>query len=513
MQRFVTSGARTPVQGTPEKQMPPGRTKRTKRTTVYIPSTQRKKLIEEELEEEEKEEQEKAEQVRGQEDEEKDEEEKEQEEKEKEKERTQRQRRMGVYKPSRSRQKNLDKKDKKEIESFWNEEIQTLRRIQNRIREAEKEELFEKRENVEWKYIPKPSVTRQSIFPKGTNIISAPIEKTALGDYLYMNYLRKTTGNICFIAPDLNDAIEAIQLIYSIQKKKIPFPLYNWQDIRPLIEKTNLYPMYEKTLDWISPNYDVIVEMLQIKENGPQILSTNNNKIFHLINYLLERYRINIDVPNNYQFTFPNQKQLVKCIKDKEKRYIVFILKLTLFTSGHANMIILDKELGIVERYEPLGLGHGLYIENRVNKVLEKNFNALGYEYVGPINLCPLGVQRDVSRMAKDVYHFTGFCQTWSLLYALFRLTMGDEIDAKELSKKMLEYTTDIAKEYMKETYGKDLDTAEENQELEQRKLITEFLYDFIPEILDYGKDEIKKINQAFGTKLALDGRSIVSEQ
>ena len=32
-------------------------------------------------------------------------------------------------------------------------------------------------------------------------------------------------------------------------------------------------------------------------------------------------------------------------------------------------------------------------------------------------------------------------------------------------------------------------------------------------DILDYGKEEVEKINQAFGTTLALDGRSIVSKE
>jgi hypothetical protein len=417
-------------------------------------------------------------------------------------------RRTGVYIPSKSRQKLVvDKEEKEKMDQFWKEEVDTLKRIQSQIQEEEK---LSKRKNIEWKYIQPPSTTRQSLIPKSEqNILVNAIEKTALGDYFYLNYLEKTTQNICFIAPKLDDVIDAIRLIYLIQKQGIEFQT-NWGKMKPLLTKSKLSSLYEKTFPWIAENYDVFVETLEINPKGPQISSNDNERIIFLINYLLERHRTRIDVLNKYNFIFPDMDQLKNCLKQSDKRYIVFFLKFILKAGGHANMIIIDKQKKIVERFEPLGLGHRHYNEGVVNQILTKLFEKIGYEYIGPINLCPLGVQADVDKIAIKKYHYTGFCQTWSFLYALFRLTYGDEIDAKILSEKILEYTKIIAEEYIQEQYGKSLDVKEEDQELESRKLITEFFYDFIPEILDYGKEEIEKINKIFGTTLDIDGRSII---
>jgi hypothetical protein len=416
-------------------------------------------------------------------------------------------RRTGVYIPSKSRQRLVvEPEEQQEIDQFWKEEVGALKRIQSQIKE---EENLSKRKNIQWKYIKPPSATRQTLIPKSQeNVLLTSIEKKAIGDYFYMNYLEKTTQNICFIAPNLDDAIDAIRLVYLIQKEGIEFQT-NWGKMDPFIKNTKLYSLYQKTFSWIAENYDVFVEALEINEKGPKIPSNNNERIIFLINYLLERNRTRIDVINKYKMTFPDIDQLKKCLKQKDKRYIVFFLKFILKAGGHANMIIIDKENKMVERFEPLGLNHRHYNEKIVNEILTNLFQKMGYEYIGPVNLCPLGVQTDVDKMVIKQYHYTGFCQTWSFLYALFRLTYGDEIDPKTLSEKMLEYTKTIAQEYIQEQYGKTLEESE-NQELESRKMITEFFYDFIPEILDYGKEEIEKINKTFGTNLELDGRSII---
>ena len=469
-------------------------TSKSRRIGVYVPSKSRKKEIEEEQDEEQEQEQEHKGFIPT-----------EQGKKES--------RRTGVYIPGYTRRRILELDERKQIQSFWKEQIHALQRIQRQIKEEEKEKDLLKRKNIQWKYIQTPSITRQTIVPSDSNIIKASVEKTSFGDYLYMNYLEKVTDHICFITPDLKDAIDAIQMVYLIQNQNITFPLNDWKDIYPLISETELKSLYVKTYPWIAPNYPVFVSLLKINSKGPRVKINNDEKIFLLITYLLERFGVRLDINQDYKFNFPDTEKMIKCLEDTNIRYIVFFFILILKKSGHANMMILDKYTKQIERFEPHGINHRLYDEKRVDRILYQNFKNLGYEYIGPVNLCPLGVQSNVDRMAIKVYHYTGFCKTWSLLYALFRLTMGDEVDPKTLSEQILEYTKKIAEEYIEETYGKGLDIEEENQDLESRKLITEFLYDFIPEILDYGKEEVEKINQAFGTTLALDGRSIVSKE
>ena len=144
-------------------------TSKSRRIGVYVPSKSRKKEIEEEQDEEQEQEQEhKGFIPTGQ--------------------GKKESRRTGVYIPGYTRRRILELDERKQIQSFWKEQIHALQRIQRQMKEEEKEKDLLKRKNIQWKYIQTPSITRQTIVPSDSNIIKASVEKTSFGDYLYMNY-------------------------------------------------------------------------------------------------------------------------------------------------------------------------------------------------------------------------------------------------------------------------------------------------------------------------------------
>ena len=106
-----------------------------------------------------------------------------------------------------------------------------------------------------------------------------------------------------------------------------------------------------------------------------------------------------------------------------------------------------------------------------------------------------------------DEYQLSGFCKSWSFLYALLRLFHSDEVDRKDISKFMVQLVSDMAKDYFEERYKKKILPIDEKD----YDYVIEFLYDYIPEIIEDGKEDIEKMNKILGTGIVLEGRTIRS--
>jgi hypothetical protein len=103
-------------------------------------------------------------------------------------------------------------------------------------------------------------------------------------------------------------------------------------------------------------------------------------------------------------------------------------------------------------------------------------------------------------------YNFEGFCKTWSFLYALMRLIVGDEMDLQNFNKNLRDLVLHFAKEYFEIEHGKKITP-------QNYDFVIEFLYDYIPRIVAIGKEYIQKMNDRLDTRLVLKGKTIYSER
>jgi hypothetical protein len=373
----------------------------------------------------------------------------------------------------------------------------------------EKEKQFNK-----WKYIQKPSPSRLTVSPpSGKKYIYSDrsIEKIVFGDYLLLRYLMKNTKEACFIYPDLPLSIDAIQLFYDMKENNIPFRstiLQDWKKAYPLVKDIpELRKKYERTFPIVSKNLSAIQNILKFNENGPRLtrdVRVYDKLIYILLEELMNQQRIELDTTSNEKFTIPYEYRLQNCL-ESGKRYIVFFIRLKIKEDSlHANMMILDTKKKTAERFEPQGMEHDFYDSEFVDKKIATYFQKIGYQYIGPSEMCPYGVQTIVESYTMDKYEFSGFCKTWSFLYAFIRLKI-DELDRNTITENMNLLVRELAKEYFDTQYNRRISVKDEKD----YDFVIEFLYDYIPNILQEGKEDIEMINQTLGTHIILEGRTL----
>jgi hypothetical protein len=403
-----------------------------------------------------------------------------------------------------------------EITEFYkNQLLQKEKEVEEDIKNEEKSES--QRKSIEWKFIKKPSASRLTLQPEGGKkylFSDRTIEKIVFGDYLLIKYLMRKTKNACFIYPDLMLAVDAIQFIYQLKEMGVPFTidiLENWDNLSMTIKKyPNLVSKYEKTSQIIKDNFKEIKNALKPNEKGPRLEKSEpqyHRLIYELIERMMNKQRIEFDTSGKFNFTIPYPSRLKKCMQSK-KKYIVFFLRLKNNDSYHANMIIMDTHKKTVERFEPQGSEHEIYDNEIVDNKIRAYFDSLGYKYIDPTMMsCPDGVQDIVESYTMDKYKLSGFCKTWSFLYGLFRLHL-DEMDQMTLVKNMSLLAKETAKSYFEEKHGKTI----LEEDYKNYDFVIEFLYDYIPNILQEGKEYIEMINKILGTNIVLEGRTLHSK-
>jgi hypothetical protein len=442
-------------------------------------------------------------------------------------------RRQGFYIPSRPSKAQMTDD---EITEFYTNQL-----LQKEKDYEKEDEPSPKRKSIEWKFIQKPSASRLTLEPEGGKkylFSDRTIEKIVFGDYLLIKYLMKNTKNACFIYPDLMLAVEAIQFIYQMKEKGIRFTkdiLENWDNLSKIIQKyPSLVETYEKTRPIIKDNLREIKNVLKPNENGPRLERSEpqyHRLIYSLIERMMNKQRIEFDTSGKDDFMIPYEERLETCIQSK-KRYIVFFLRLKISSrevsdlrlkissrevsdlrlkidnSYHANMIIIDTQKKTVERFEPQGSEHEFYDNEVVDNKIRSYFDKMGYKYIDPTMMsCPYGVQDIVESYTMDKYKLSGFCKTWSFLYGLFRLHL-DEMDQKNLVNHMSLLAKETAKSYFEERHQKTI----LEEDYKNYDFVIEFLYDYIPNILEDGKEDIEMINRILGTNIVLEGRTLHSK-
>jgi len=119
-------------------------------------------------------------------------------------------------------------------------------------------------------------------------------------------------------------------------------------------------------------------------------------------------------------------KNIDEIITTCQKRYLVFFLAIVNISGniGHSNLIIIDKYLKTLERFEPNGqvsFYNQDFIDSFIyNKIISQ---IPDYSYIKPLDFCPIiGPQRKQQNNIFCPFDNYGFCITWILYYLHLRL-------------------------------------------------------------------------------------------
>ena len=155
-------------------------------------------------------------------------------------------------------------------------------------------------------------------------------------------------------------------------------------------------------------------------------------------NYNLTHFEFNnIEIIWSYHklIFIDNFDSLLLDIINKDKRFIVIPLGIELAEGSHANIIIIDKQKKLIERFEPNGSNEPRnfpYNMNLLDNLLKSKFQQLliGFKYIKPSDYLPtIGFQmleiinEDKCKMIGDP---NGYCAVWCVFYAKYRLENPD---------------------------------------------------------------------------------------
>lgn len=120
----------------------------------------------------------------------------------------------------------------------------------------------------------------------------------------------------------------------------------------------------------------------------------------------------------------------------KEDVMVVYlVISQTNREAGHANILLINKANGTIERFEPNVGSESLANHPHLNRYLSELVDAIDYVYISPISVCPrkmAGWQSLEARVPKEKGEIGGYCLIWSFLYTYLRLAYP-EVDASEI--------------------------------------------------------------------------------
>ena len=233
-------------------------------------------------------------------------------------------------------------------------------------------------------------------------------------------------------------------------------------------------------------------------------ISSNNNPITNRINYWINSFN---KINNSFQcfnlVWFDNNNNFIcnifeKCIKKcLKKTYILIHLIIINIEVSHANIIIIDNHLNLVERFDPYGIVNKNDVDNLDNFIKKNICNLMiklqkkKYQYLYPKNYLKSNIFQSISNHDNDYNgnhnEVNGFCLAWCYWYIESRILNADthpKILINKLNNKLINNKVSII-EYIR-AYSNKLDKY-------KNKLLKTFNF----EIKDFYKkklDDKKKI-------------------
>lgn len=263
---------------------------------------------------------------------------------------------------------------------------------------------------------------------------------------------------------------------------------------------------------------DIIFGLIYLQQKYNNICTTLTKNIIK--NPELDKYYNSLGIVKSYKVEYLNfeiiwvyQKifyptTLENIIETKLKKcdYLIIPLGIEMSKGSHGNILIYDKNINEIERFEPNGSSYPYgfnYNPSLLDKILEKKFTNLikGVKYVKPNEYLPkVGFQLIES---QEDYKKTkigdpgGFCATWSLWYADMRIKFS-KYDRKKIVNKLIKkirlsdqsfkelirnysrHITDIRDKYLKKINIDINDWLNDNYNMDQLDNLHNHIYELI---------------------------------
>lgn len=232
-------------------------------------------------------------------------------------------------------------------------------------------------------------------------VLTKDFEKNQTGVFFYLIYLQQlfqNDSNVCVMISSLKPLIKRVKQL-----------------------ETDLGTLTEAEFKAKNPVYSQVYSKL--------ISSYNNNKVGYfrfllLANvitlsgpYLNAESNNGVNVQMNRSFRI-----LFKRCQNSKARFTVSFITLRSEDAAHANILIIDNYEKVIERYDPNGSFPNkdyTSVTMALDEALDNFAKEMGYLYVSPEVFCPkLGVQAIENAFKNE----TGYCVSWSILYAEERL-------------------------------------------------------------------------------------------
>jgi ankyrin repeat protein len=206
-----------------------------------------------------------------------------------------------------------------------------------------------------------------------------------------------------------------------------------------------------------------------------------NNKFENKINMINQHYTfmlyyfseiLTCDIlwfdKNHYVFTEFHETAFLKAL-DREQRFIVTMVGFFInedSNAGHANILIYDKQMNIMERFDPEGIINlekiddlDVMLKDKYSKLIrKKDFKYISPKDYGIINSFQK-LSDEINTLKRKTGDVRGFCQAWVFWYTEMRLLNKDIHPIKLVSKllnKLIKMNNSSILEYIR-NYANDL--------------------------------------------------------
>ena len=131
---------------------------------------------------------------------------------------------------------------------------------------------------------------------------------------------------------------------------------------------------------------------------------------------------------------------------ESENRFIIVPLGIETANGSHANIIIIDNKLKLIERFEPNGINspREFYFNSELlDQILKNKFNNLipSYTFISPSEYLPqIGLQILESletEKCKKIGDPNGYCAVWCIWWVFYKIKYSD-IKSKDLIKLLI---------------------------------------------------------------------------
>ena len=274
------------------------------------------------------------------------------------------------------------------------------------------------------------------------------IESKDIDKYVeeYGNILNKSSRDVCY------DLIKSL-----LKKNDIPYP---YRIIFSCIENDDFDN--SEIISFSGSTLDLISGLIYLHRNLSNISTSLDLNFYYnqeLQNYLLNSKNkltkmgdfINFEITwDGNSLFFPTiMNKTIQKFKESSNQFYIIPLAIILETGAHSNILIYDKQLNEMERFEPNGSVYPYkfnYFPKKLDDKLQIIFSDIfiDLKYISPFNYIPTIGLQTLELNDYDYKYYIGdpggFCATWCIFYAYMRCK-NPKIDKKDLFNSIINKT------------------------------------------------------------------------